>query len=100
MLYCVGQDHVVAFDFPTGSYLGMIADLRKLNGQAILLLKQSQPPFSAKVPSTGVIGFTRPVSRRCSPGHRDQLTMIVYMLALLAVSASGPSVTVPAGNAF
>jgi DNA-binding beta-propeller fold protein YncE len=38
-LYCVGQDHVVAFDFPTGSFLGVIAELRKLNGQAVLLLK-------------------------------------------------------------
>lgn len=38
-LYCVGQDHVVAFDFPTGRFLGVIAELRKLNGQAVLLLK-------------------------------------------------------------
>jgi DNA-binding beta-propeller fold protein YncE len=37
-LYCVGQDHVVAFDFPTGKFLGVIAELRSLNGQAILLL--------------------------------------------------------------
>ncbi len=38
-LYCVGQDHVVVFDFPTGRFLGVIAELRKLNGQAVLLLK-------------------------------------------------------------
>jgi DNA-binding beta-propeller fold protein YncE len=38
-LYCVGQDHVVAFDFPAGRFLGVIAELRKLNGQAVLLLK-------------------------------------------------------------
>ena len=37
-LYCVGQDHVVAFDFPTGRFLGVIAELRKLNGQAVALL--------------------------------------------------------------
>jgi DNA-binding beta-propeller fold protein YncE len=37
-LYCVGQDHVVAFDFPTGRFLGVTAELRKLNGQAVLLL--------------------------------------------------------------
>jgi DNA-binding beta-propeller fold protein YncE len=37
-LYCVGQDHVVAFDFPTGAFLGVIAELRKLNGQAVRLL--------------------------------------------------------------
>lgn len=37
-LYCVGQDHVVAFDFPTGRFLGPIAELRRLNGQALLLL--------------------------------------------------------------
>jgi DNA-binding beta-propeller fold protein YncE len=38
-LYCVGQDHVVAFDFRTGAFLGVIAELRNLNGQAVLLLK-------------------------------------------------------------
>ncbi len=37
-LYCVGWDHVVAFDFPTGKFLGVIAGLRRLNGQALLLL--------------------------------------------------------------
>jgi DNA-binding beta-propeller fold protein YncE len=37
-LYCVGRDHVVAFDFPTGEFLGVIAELRRLNGQALLLL--------------------------------------------------------------
>ena len=38
-LYCVGQDHVVVFDFPTGRFLGAIAELPRLNGQAVLLLK-------------------------------------------------------------
>jgi hypothetical protein len=38
-LYCVGQEHVVAFDFPTGKFLGVIAELQRLNGQAVLLLK-------------------------------------------------------------
>ena len=37
-LYCVGQDHFIAFDFPAGKFLGVIAELRKLNGQAVLLL--------------------------------------------------------------
>lgn len=37
-LYCVGQDHVVAFDFRTGKFLGVIVELRRLNGQAVLLL--------------------------------------------------------------
>jgi hypothetical protein len=37
-LYCVGRDHVVAFDFPTGKFLGPISELRRLNGQALLLL--------------------------------------------------------------
>jgi DNA-binding beta-propeller fold protein YncE len=37
-LYCVGQDHVVAFDFATGKFLGVIAELPRLNGQAVLLL--------------------------------------------------------------
>ena len=37
-LYCVGRDHAVAFDFPTGKFLGVIAELRRLNGQALLLL--------------------------------------------------------------
>jgi DNA-binding beta-propeller fold protein YncE len=38
-LYCVGQDHVVAFDFPTGRFLGVIAELPRLNGQAVLPLQ-------------------------------------------------------------
>jgi DNA-binding beta-propeller fold protein YncE len=38
-LYCVGQDHVVAFDFTNGRFLGVIAELQRLNGQAVLLLK-------------------------------------------------------------
>jgi DNA-binding beta-propeller fold protein YncE len=38
LLYCVGRDHVVAFDFPAGKFLGVIAELRRLNGQAVLLL--------------------------------------------------------------
>ena len=37
-LYCVGRDHIVAFDFPTGEFLGVIAELPRLNGQAVLLL--------------------------------------------------------------
>jgi DNA-binding beta-propeller fold protein YncE len=37
-LYCVGRDHVVAFDFPAGRFLGVIAELRRLNGQALLVL--------------------------------------------------------------
>jgi DNA-binding beta-propeller fold protein YncE len=37
-LYCVGRDHAVAFDFQTGKFLGVIAELRRLNGQALLLL--------------------------------------------------------------
>jgi DNA-binding beta-propeller fold protein YncE len=38
-LYCVGQHHVVAFDFAAGRFLGVIAELRRLNGQAVLLLE-------------------------------------------------------------
>jgi DNA-binding beta-propeller fold protein YncE len=37
-LYCVGRDQVVAFEFLTGKFLGVIAELRRLNGQALLLL--------------------------------------------------------------
>ena len=37
-LYCAGRDHVVAFDFPAGKFLGPTAELRRLNGQALLLL--------------------------------------------------------------
>lgn len=36
-LYCVGQDHVIAFDFFTGTYLGVAVRLPKLNGQALVL---------------------------------------------------------------
>jgi DNA-binding beta-propeller fold protein YncE len=37
-LYCVGRNHIVAFDFSTGKFLGVIAELHRLNGQAVLLL--------------------------------------------------------------
>jgi DNA-binding beta-propeller fold protein YncE len=37
-LYCVGRNHVVAFDFRTGQFLGVIAELKRLNGQAVLLV--------------------------------------------------------------
>jgi hypothetical protein len=36
-LYCVGQDHVVAFGFDTGSSTGVVAHLSRLNGQALVL---------------------------------------------------------------
>jgi DNA-binding beta-propeller fold protein YncE len=38
-LYCVGEDHVVAFDFHTGSFAGPIVQLARLNGQALVLLR-------------------------------------------------------------
>jgi DNA-binding beta-propeller fold protein YncE len=37
-LYCVGQDHVVAFDFRTGSFVGPVVQLARLNGQALVLV--------------------------------------------------------------
>jgi hypothetical protein len=37
-LYCVGEDHVVAFDFSTGSFLDAVVQLPRLNGQALVLL--------------------------------------------------------------
>jgi DNA-binding beta-propeller fold protein YncE len=37
-LYCVGEDHVVAFDFSAGSFLGPVVELPRLNGQALVLL--------------------------------------------------------------
>jgi hypothetical protein len=40
-LYCVGEDHVVAFDFSTGDFLGPVVQLPRLNGQALVLLDQA-----------------------------------------------------------
>jgi DNA-binding beta-propeller fold protein YncE len=37
-LYCVGEDHVVAFDFGTGSFAGAVVHLERLNGQALVLV--------------------------------------------------------------
>ncbi len=37
-LYCVGQDHVVAFDFSTGSFIGVAVHLARLNGQALVVV--------------------------------------------------------------
>jgi DNA-binding beta-propeller fold protein YncE len=38
-LYCVGRDHVVAFNFATGRFARVVAELQRLNGQAVLLLR-------------------------------------------------------------
>jgi DNA-binding beta-propeller fold protein YncE len=38
-LYWVGRDQVIAFDFLTGRFLGVVAELHRLNGQAVLLLE-------------------------------------------------------------
>jgi DNA-binding beta-propeller fold protein YncE len=37
-LYCVGEDHVAAFDFPAGSFAGAVVHLTRLNGQALVLI--------------------------------------------------------------
>ena len=37
-LYCVGQAHVIAFEFSTGAFLGAVAELPRLHGQAVVLL--------------------------------------------------------------
>jgi DNA-binding beta-propeller fold protein YncE len=37
-LYCVGEDHVVAFDFRTGSFAGPVVYLERLNGQALVFV--------------------------------------------------------------
>ncbi len=43
-LYCVGEDHVVAFDFQTGRFAGPVVHLARLNGQALVLVPE--PPGS------------------------------------------------------
>jgi hypothetical protein len=37
-LYCVVEDHVVAFDFSTGSFAGPVVHLARLDGQALVLV--------------------------------------------------------------
>jgi DNA-binding beta-propeller fold protein YncE len=37
-LYCVGEDHVAAFDFPAGRFAGAVVYLPRLNGQALVLI--------------------------------------------------------------
>jgi hypothetical protein len=43
-LYCVGENHVVAFDFRTGSFIGPVVHLARLNGQALVLLPAAGRP--------------------------------------------------------
>jgi hypothetical protein len=38
-LYCVGESHVVAFDFLTGGFLGPVVKPSRLNGQALVVLE-------------------------------------------------------------
>ncbi len=37
-LYCVGEDHVIAFDFATGRFAGAVVHLARLNGQALVVV--------------------------------------------------------------
>ena len=37
-LYCVGRDHIVVYEFSTGTFLGAVAELEGLNGQAVVEL--------------------------------------------------------------
>jgi len=37
-LYCVGEHHIVAFDFVTGSFSGPVVHLERLSGQALVLV--------------------------------------------------------------
>jgi hypothetical protein len=36
LLYCVARDEIVAFDFTNGKCLGSVAQLQRLNGQALV----------------------------------------------------------------
>lgn len=36
-LYCVGEEHLVAFSFLTGAFLGVVVRFPRLNGQALVL---------------------------------------------------------------
>jgi hypothetical protein len=37
-LYCVGREHVVAFEFSTGRFVGVVAELKNLHGQAVVVV--------------------------------------------------------------
>jgi hypothetical protein len=37
-LYWVGMEHVVVFDFSSGRFLGVVAQLERLNAQAVVFL--------------------------------------------------------------
>jgi hypothetical protein len=37
-LYCVGKDHVVAYEFSSGRFLGVVVKLEGINGQAVIAL--------------------------------------------------------------
>lgn len=38
-LYCVGETHIVAFDFSAGTFLRVVVQLPRLNGQALVQLR-------------------------------------------------------------
>jgi DNA-binding beta-propeller fold protein YncE len=43
-LYCVGKDHVVRYEFSTGRFLGVVAELEGINGQAVVVLPERSHP--------------------------------------------------------
>jgi DNA-binding beta-propeller fold protein YncE len=60
-LYCVGQDHVVAFDFDTGNFVGPVVQLARLNGQALALVPEHAGGLG-HLPASGARAQTSQVS--------------------------------------
>jgi hypothetical protein len=42
--YCVTEEEVVAFEFATGRCVGSVVRFSRLNGQALICFRNSQPP--------------------------------------------------------
>jgi hypothetical protein len=71
-LDCVGEDHVVAFDFRTESFAGLVVHLARLHGQALVLVPgwRTINLDGAGSPSVPEAAHDQPSQRTRRPGRR------------------------------
>jgi hypothetical protein len=64
LLYCVAHDEVVAFDFTTGKCLGSVAQLPRLNGQALVFFPELADKPPRPTPMSAIPSGSTPWSMR------------------------------------
>jgi hypothetical protein len=81
-LYCVGEAHVIAFDFSTGDFLGPVVELPRLNGQALVLLDERGRPGSRARASARHSSDWQPTSTQAN-NRSDEQTVVTQVSSLI-----------------